>query len=272
MGDDALVGDGHAVGVIAQVADQVVGPLEGLFTIYHPVGFVAGLFDRLKGCVVQWQGQCVVSKVFFQQYAQGMAEDPAERFDRQQKPFTRPYPLGAIFGERTCRHDHVDVRMIGERLAPGMQDGHGTERSSLEVGGFCTGPQRLTSRFKQQVVSFFLVGIHERVKTGGDGKDQVKELRSRQVGCQPVHPLDFLHILASGTVPVATGVVGLRGVATGIAYLDVASHPGCTTGGDGPVGTPLTGAQGIAEHLLMRQQDICQLDGVSVVIVHRRSS
>ena len=67
MGDDPLVGDGHAVGVIAQVADQVVGPLEGLFTIYHPVGFVAGLFDRLKGCVVLWQGKRVVSEVFFQQ-------------------------------------------------------------------------------------------------------------------------------------------------------------------------------------------------------------
>lgn len=34
MGDDPLVEDGHAVVVIAQVADHV-GPLEGLFTMYH---------------------------------------------------------------------------------------------------------------------------------------------------------------------------------------------------------------------------------------------
>ena len=201
-----------------------------------------------------------------------MSEYPAERFDRQQKPFMCLYPLRAILGERTGRHDHVDVWMIGERLAPCMQDGHSAERGSLEVGGFCAGPQRLTGCFEQQIVGFPLVGIHERVKAGGDSKDQVKELRGRQVGRQPVHPLDFLHILASRTVPVAAGVVGLRGVAAGIAYLDVTAQAGRTTGRDGPVGTPLTGTQGMAEHILMRHQDICQLDGLSEVIFHGSSS
>ena len=58
---------------------------------------------------------------------QGVEEEPAEQPrqhpDRQEEPGATGHPAGAVEGEAPAGHDAMQMRMVPQRLAPGMEHG-----------------------------------------------------------------------------------------------------------------------------------------------------
>ena len=70
------------------------------------------------------------------------AEQPREHADGQEEARPARYPLASVWRDPAARDDHVQVRMVGERRAPGVQPergswvlGYGAAVHAAEQGG-----------------------------------------------------------------------------------------------------------------------------------------
>ena len=92
------------------------------------------------------------------------AEQAREHAHREEEARPAGDPLGAVEREPTPRHDHVHVRMMGERRAPGMKNGQDTDACSEVLGVGCDRDQRLGRRLEQDAVDRGLVHRLLRLK------------------------------------------------------------------------------------------------------------
>jgi hypothetical protein len=115
----------------------------------------------------------------------------------------------------------MEVRMMVEVLAPGMEDcgeaDLGTE--VLRIGG--DGDQSLGGGFEQEAVDRRLVLIRDGSDRCRQREDDVKVGDREQLGFASGEPLRRSAPLAPGAVAVATRVVGDAGMGTVLATLDV---------------------------------------------------
>ena len=118
----------------------------------------------------------------------------------------------SIGREAATRHDHVHMRVVGERGAPGVQHRQEADASAEVLGVGCDGDQRLGRGLEQQIVDHGLVLVGDV----GDGRRQrehhVKVRHRQQLGFALGEPLPRSRPLALRAVPVAAGVVGDEGV------------------------------------------------------------
>ena len=138
----------------------------------------------------------------------GLTGDPARRVRRQ----------------AAAGRDDVDVGMVGERRAPGMQ--HGGEADAraqmLRVGG--EGGQRLGGGPEQEVVDGGLVLERDGADRGRQGEDDVIIRNRQEFGLAVFEPLPRRGGLALRAVAVAAGIVGDALVRAVLAALDVAAE------------------------------------------------
>ena len=113
-------------------------------------------------------------------------EQAAEQFgqdtDRQQEGRPRRHPARAVQRNATARHDHVDVRMVRQRRAPGVEHGGDADARAkmTRVGG--DGEHGLRCRPEQQVVHDRLVVQGDVGDLAGNGEDDVEIPDRQQVG------------------------------------------------------------------------------------------
>ena len=114
----------------------------------------------------------------------------------------------AVERDAAAGHDHVDVRMVRHRRAPGVEHGGDadTRTEMTRVGG--DGEHRLRRRPEQQIVDHRLVLEGDVGDLGGHGEDDVEVADRQQVGLARGQPLARRGTLALGAVPVAAAVVG----------------------------------------------------------------
>lgn len=113
-----------------------------------------------------------------------------------------------IGGKAAGGDDAVDVRVMGEVLRPGMEDGgeadQGTEmtRVGREV------EKGLSGSMEQEIVKALGIPKEERAEGIGKGEDDV-EMRNREdAGQGALDPLSPFTALAFGAMAIAAGVVG----------------------------------------------------------------
>ena len=135
-------------------------------------------------------------------------------------------------GDPTCSvqrrpaagRDAVDVRMMMQVLAPGVEHGHEADLGSRMLGVRGDRAQSLGRRLEENAVDDRLVLEGDLGDRRGHGEDDVAILRRQQFGLPLGEPLGARQALTLRTMSVATGIVGLPGEAAVRALFDMAAQ------------------------------------------------
>src|SRR5213592_446787 len=104
--------------------------------------------------------------------------------------------------------DHVHVRMMGERRAPGVEHGGDADAGAEVLGIGRDGERGLGRRLEQEIVDHGLVLIGDVGDRTRQREYHVEVRHGQQLGFAFGEPLLGCRSLTLRTVPVAAGVVG----------------------------------------------------------------
>jgi hypothetical protein len=160
------------------------------------------------------------------------AEQAGEHAHGQEEAGLAGDPARTVRRQAAAGNDDVDVRMMAERRAPGMQYGGQADARAqmLRVGG--NRGQRLRCGPEQEVVDGRLVVERDGADRSRQGEDDVIVGDRQELGLAVFEPSPRGGRLALWAVAVATGIVGDALVRAVLAALDVAAERGCATGLD----------------------------------------
>ena len=143
---------------------------------------------------------------------------------RQEEAGPARHPALAVERDAAARHDHVDVRMMGQRRTPGVENRCDADAGAEVLGVGGDRGQGLGRGFEQQVVDQSLVLVGDI----GDGRRQCEHdviVRHRQqVGLAVGEPLLRGGALALRAVAVAAGIVGDTRIGAVLAARDMATE------------------------------------------------
>ena len=137
----AVVGDGNAMGVASEIVDDLSGAAEGLLGVDNPAAVGGGAqpaaesFRVGEGGEIAKEAELTVLEGLEQSVTKEMAEAGAEDFDGEEEGFAlfragTGDPALAIEGESAARDNTMQVGVMGQLLAPSVEDGEETELSA----------------------------------------------------------------------------------------------------------------------------------------------
>ena len=109
-----------------------------------------------------------------QAFEEQSAEQRTQHAHRQQEGGTRRDPARAVQRDATAGHDHVHMRVMGQRRSPRMQHGGDADPRAEVPGIGGDGQQRIRSRAEEQVVDHRLVLPPDAGDLGGHGEHDVE--------------------------------------------------------------------------------------------------
>ena len=265
--DEPLVGDRHAVRIAAEVLEDLRRPGEGSLGVHDP-GVVAKVpepggegvriregrdragEDKLAGGEGAVKGRQVLA-----------AEDRREGADREEEAGGRGDPASPVPTERAPGDDTVQMQVLGEILAPGMEDGRAADVTAEVARIAAKGGQRGGDGAEQERVDHAGIALGERVQGMRQREDDVEVFDGEQFGLAGGEPALFGQGLALGAVAVAAGIVGEALGPTGIARLAMATERGGTARLDGLHRAALRAGQrvGVAIRRAMGAEDVGDL-------------
>ena len=199
--------------VAAEVVEDLLGAGEGSLRVDHPfglagraevVGEAAGVAEGLQPAgEVQLSGLEGVLQRLEEDATEVARKDP----DRQEEPGAAGNPAAAVVCEPPTRDDAVQMRMMDERLAPGVEDGEEADLGAevARVGG--NRAECLGDGSEEETVDDGLVLGGDLGDRRGHGEDDVEVLGGQQVLPAPFEPRGAGQRLTGRTVAVAAGVV-----------------------------------------------------------------
>ena len=209
-GAQATIGDGHAVGVASQIIQDGVGSHDGALGEDDPAPGArlaeqspkrTGVLERLAVSVeLEFAGgvesEQPGAELALEHAGDGVhGEEPAGLFG------TGPGVLG---GEAAASDQAMEVGMVHEVLAPGVEDG-GEAQLGLEAL-LAELEERGAGALKEQAVERGLVLEDERAQGGREGEDPVEIADGQERAPLLLEPLAAALMLAGGTVAVAAAV------------------------------------------------------------------
>src|SRR5438445_1466049 len=206
--------------------DDPVGPSE----LIEPLGEYGGIGEMGE---ITEKAQLASREGSLQLLQKQAAEQLREDADRQEEVGPASHPSCAVERRSTTRHDTVDMRMVLQGLAPGMEDGGHAELGTEMLGVGCDGGERLRRAAEQDGIDHRLVLESNLSGRGRQADDHVEIRHGKEFGLPLGKPLRARRALALRTVPIATGVLGDAGRTAGVALLDVATEHGRPTRRDG---------------------------------------
>ena len=132
--DQSGVGDGDAMGISAEIGQHLGRAAEGRLGIDDPVDLAHGAEAVSEGGRLGKAGEFAEEAEITgfegspQLVEEQPAEEPREHADRQEEAGTTGDPSCSIERRSAARHDAMDVRMMVQVLAPGME--HGEESNT----------------------------------------------------------------------------------------------------------------------------------------------
>jgi len=134
--EDAVVGDGDAMGVSADVVQNRSGAGKGALGIDHPVLGVELSKKAAKGRFrgearrLTWEDELPVLKGLIEEVQELASKDLGQGSDRKQEVRACRDPPLSIAGERAAGDGAVEMDVVAQGLVPGMQDGRDAERAT----------------------------------------------------------------------------------------------------------------------------------------------
>ena len=133
-----------------------------------------------------WKRECPAAKAVSK--GEELApEHAAEDADRQEETRTIGHPAGAVGRQAATRHDAMDVGVVLEVLAPGVEDGQEADLGPevLGVGGDLAGSRRRLGTAGRRLPG---VWQGDRIENRREGEDDVEVVHMEQLGCPSLHP------------------------------------------------------------------------------------
>ena len=210
--DEPAVGDGHPMRVAPEVVEDPLRPAKRRLGVDHPVGPDRRRDIPGEGSGVLQLGQGVVElerarrEGLLQHRQEPPAEQPRQHPHGQEEARPAGDPALAIRREAPARHHTVQMRMVQQVLAPGVQD-----RDEADLGAQMPGvggdrAQRLGGRTKQQVVDHRLVLVGDGGDLLGQREDHMEILDRQELGAPILQPLRPRERLAFWAMTVTAAV------------------------------------------------------------------
>jgi hypothetical protein len=189
-----MVGDGHPMRIAAEILQNVLGTAKRRLGVDHPFcvphgGQILGEGSRPcsgSSALEEMQRPGVKGLQLRQEQA---AKQPREHAHRQEEARTAGNPAFAVGTQAAARHHAMQMRVMQQILAPGMQNGDEADLGAqvLRIGG--DRAQCLGGGVKQDVVDHGLVLVRDRGDLFGQREDHVEVLHGKEVGLAIFQPL-----------------------------------------------------------------------------------
>ena len=175
-----MVGDGHAMGVAAQVLQHILRATEETFQIDHRVVPVQGSqsgsrdFGLRKKLQISRAAELAILESLLENVDELAAKNFLQHFLGKKVVVSSANPAGVIEGETAGRNDTMTVGMKFELLAPGVQ--HAEEANlSAEVSQIASDFQKgVGTGAEQEIVEDLLVLQSQWRQAAGGGEDHVQ--------------------------------------------------------------------------------------------------
>jgi hypothetical protein len=240
-----MVGDGHAMGVTAEILEYVVGTAEGWFAADDPVSSEQWSEPGSEGLGLREQSQVAgkmklaMLKSRLESGDELAAKHTSEYLNGEKEARARSNPASVIERESTGGNNAEHMGMKLELLVPGMKHAEEADLGAKMSGvasdlekSFCAGT-------KQQTIDQFFVLQGQRRQLRGQSKDDMDVGRGQQFAAPVLDPAFACAGLTLRAMAVATAVIGDGGTmsATG-ALIDVTAEVTSWSNGNTRLGLP----------------------------------
>src|SRR5450759_1592898 len=243
----ASVADGHAMGVAAEVAKNLLGTAEGPLGIDDPACLVQALSAATGGAIWHLVVQLALAQKLFQAGHELATKERTHDMDGKEKVARRRYPLALVARETAAGDDAMDVRVKPQIPGPRMQHGGDaklcTLSEPLRVGR--QGQERVGGSAEQEGEDRGSVVAGEAVQLAGDGEHEVKVVDGQDALEAGLDPAGLVERLTLGAVAISARVVGGRLETAGGAEVEMAAERGRPTRDDGVCNVVLARGQGV---------------------------
>jgi hypothetical protein len=162
-GNETMVGDGHTMGVSAQVVEDVLGAPERRFAVDDPVpaeewaqerGESFGRGERLQ---LTMETQLSFGESVFQSSDELAPKNSCQNGKGKKEAATGREPAAVVGGESAGGDHTMDMRMMLQLLVPGVEDTEEADLGAQMPGMASDFQQGLGTGAKQQIIENLLV-------------------------------------------------------------------------------------------------------------------
>jgi len=231
--NQAMVGDGHPVGIAAQIVEHLRRSGKRSFGIDNPLFVSKCCHQPGKGLTVRHGGDLAVKaqSAFLIQLLQMVevrfAELLGQGFSPEQIPLSGRHPAGSVESPNPGRNQAVQMKMIDQGLGPDMQHADNAQlplKTPAGVGGKSL--KGLVDAAEQVVQQLPWITVDDQVEIMGQGEDQMKIAGGQQLAPAGIEPAFLGQCAAFGTVTVAAAVANIALEPALVALLPVTAHHG----------------------------------------------
>jgi len=162
-GDQAVIGDRHAVGVAAEITENVFGATEGWLAVDHPVLTEEGTEERsehFRFCQkleIPVETQLTVVEGPFESGDELATENAAQHLDGEEEAIARGDPALVIGGKAAGRNYTMDMGMMLQLLIPTVEYAEEADFGAEMAGIARHFEQRFGTGAEQEIVDDLLV-------------------------------------------------------------------------------------------------------------------
>src|SRR6266478_7838221 len=230
-----MVGDGHAMGVTAQITEHMLWASERTFRVDHPVLSEQWSQPRGKGfrlseeLQVSMKVELAVMKGTLDRFVEFAAKDSAEHLDGEKEIVAWFDPVRVIGRQPTSRYHAMYMRVKFEFLSPAAQH--------AEEADFCTEMLGIARDFqkcfragaKQEIVDDLLVLQDQGGQTTRKREDHMDVTRREKLLAARCEPAVASSCLTLWAVPISARVVGDGAMSAASAFIEMPAERGGTT-------------------------------------------
>ena len=214
-GDEPRIGDRRAMRVAGEIGQYALGAAERRLGVddegalpqrAHALGESGGLGER--GQIAE-ETEFAATESGFQAVEEQTAEGLRQGADGEQEVGFAGDPSLAVEGDAAAGDETMDMRVMGQRLSPGVQDGDEADLGAEAFGG--ERHERLGGGAHQQAVDRLLVLEGDLGRRRRQGEDDVEVGNRQQLGLTSGEPLRARRPLTLPAMAVSARVVGDAG-------------------------------------------------------------
>jgi len=205
-GEQAVISQRDPVDIAAQVVQDLLGALDGGFTVDDP--------SLGRGRL----GKSQIGPFLMHEHLKQPAKELREGVDGYQVGRAGWPPLSPISGDPTGRYEAVHVRMVSQRAGPGVEHTQDSDQAAHIVRVRGELHERWGRGAEQNVVEVLLMTTDDLTELMGHGEDHVK-IWDRQKFLPPCCQPGFgVQVMTLGATTVAAGVVDIVFLTTVLAW------------------------------------------------------
>ena len=232
---NTVIGEGYAMGVTAQIIENLPRSSKWRFGINHPFALLHRFEVVEEGSLLLQRFDftdelnLVSVECFFQGLEKQTAEQARQDPHRQKEAGAARNPFAIGTGPRgypAAGDNEMDMGMVQQILSPGVEYAEKADLRAQVLGIARDGEEGFGGGMKENAVDDFPIVKGDAGDRVGEGKDDVEIFDRQQFFLPAVKPLGPLRVQALGAVAVTAGVVRNARVVALVALFDMTSEGG----------------------------------------------